>query len=168
MKKIFACLFLFIFFSGCGYHLVGTASYEKTVSLSGKKVAVITFANRVDEPEVESIFTRALTNELLQTGKLELVPKETADYVITGEVVLYNKETMTVNEKGDVLTYRLTLGVNVKVKDKTGKVIVSYNNLSDYEDYKVYEDIEKTKDAEREAVRKISESLSQMIVSLLL
>ena len=167
MKKLFVFSLLLIF-TGCGYHLVGTAPYEKTVSLSGKKVAVVTFANRVDEPGVESIFTRALTNELLKTGRVELTSEKNADYIITGDVVVYRKETMSVDEKGDVLTYRLTLGVNVRVKDRGGRVVARYDNLTDYEDYRVYKDIEKTKDAEREAARKISESLSQMIASLLL
>ena len=168
MKRSVLLAFL-VFILGCGYHLVGTQRYEKAVSLSGKKVMVLPFANRVGEPEVESIFTRALVNELLKTGKIILTSsKEDADFIITGKVVGYNRETMSVDEKGDVLTYRLTMMVDVTVKDKRNKVVANYSGLSDYEDYPAYEDIERTKDAERAAVRSISQSIAQMLASLLI
>ncbi len=153
----------------CGYRLVGTyPEGSKRVHLAGSKVYVAPFKNRTEEPNVEYYITDQLVSSLQRTGKITIVSREEADYTVEGEVVGYTKDVVALDSSGDVSVYRLTISANVVVKDRDGKVLERLKGISEYEDYQVYSDIERTKSAEREAVERISQEIGQLIASLLL
>ncbi|BAT70921.1 lipoprotein [Thermosulfidibacter takaii ABI70S6] len=167
MRKI-VVLLLLLSFTSCGYRLVGTAPETQGVHLTGKKVFVEPFKNRTSEPGVEYYITNELVSSLQRTAEIEVVSKEDADYTITGKVVGYNKEVMSLDPSGDVSVYRLTITVDVLVLDSNGNEVAELPGISEYEDYRVYDEIERTKASEREATQKAAREIAQQIASLVL
>ncbi len=162
-------LFLVFFCLSCGYRLVGTVPEEtKRLHLAGSRVYVAPFKNRTDEPNVEYYITNRLVQSLQRTSKIIVVEKKLADYVIEGEVTGYNREVVSLDSSGDVSTYRLNIIVSVYVYDRDGRRVGEFKELSEYEDYRVYDEIEATKAAEREAVENIAQEIAQQIAVLLL
>ncbi len=168
MRKLITPFLFVLFLSSCGYRLVGTAPEGKRLHIAGSKVYVAPFKNRTSEPNVEYYITNNLIFSLQRTAKITVVSKDQADYTIEGEVLGYSKRAVALDSSGDVSVYRLTVVVRVRVYDTNGKLVAEYPSVSEYEDYNVYDEIERTKAEERRAVRRVSEGIAQQIASLLL
>ena len=156
---------------GCGYTLVGQGAPKgwphAKVHLKGKSVAINTFKSTVDEPGVESIVTTYIKNEFIKDGRVKVVAGD-AEYYLDGTVVTYEKDTIALNKEGDTAQYRLTVGVNFVLTDKAGNVVWNANNLKESQDYRSYQEIERSKGAERDALREAARDLAVMVTGLLL
>ncbi len=141
---------------------------EGKVHLAGHRVYIRPFANRTHEPNVEARITQELVSSLQRTSKIEVVSKDEAEYVVSGSVVGYSKEVVALDSSGDVSVYRLTITVNLTVADRAGKVVGDFKGIQDYEDYRVYDEIERTKAEEHRAVERIAREIAQRIAVLLL
>ena len=166
-RSIFFVFALILILSSCGYRLVGTAPSSK-VCLVGKKVYVAPFKNRTGEPNIEGYMTSEVVSSLQRTGKIEVADEAHAEYFIKGEIVGYTKTVVALDASGDVSTYRLTVTVNVSVRDAKGKEVLKLDGLSHYEDFRVYDEIERTKAEERRAFRDIVSDIAQEIAAQLL
>ena len=136
--------------------------------LVGKKVYVAPFKNRTGEPNIEGYMTNEVVSSLQRTGKIEITDEGHADYFIKGEIVGYTKTVVALDASGDVSTYRLTVTVNVSVTDAKGKEVLKLDGLSHYEDFRVYDEIERTKAEERKAFRDIASDIAQELAAQLL
>ena len=156
---------------GCGYTLVGEGSTQNwahaSVYLRGKTLAINTFTSEVDEPGVENIVTTYVKNEFVKDGRVKVVAGD-ADYTLNGRVVTYHKETIALNKAGDTAQYRLTVGVDLVLTDRNGKVVWSAKDLRESQEYQSYREIERSKGSERDALREASRDLAQMVTGLLL
>jgi hypothetical protein len=73
-----------ILFSGCGYHVAGTAS---RLPAGLKVIAVPTIENRTNRYRIEQLMTEAVVHEFLARTKYRIVPTEdNADAVLHGEI----------------------------------------------------------------------------------
>ncbi len=156
---------------GCGYTLVGEGSPKgwahANVYLKGKTLAINTFTSEVDEPGVENIVTTYVKNEFVKDGRVKVLAGD-ADYTLDGRVVTYRKDTIALNKAGDTAQYRLTVGVDFVLTDRTGKVVWSAKDLRESQEYQSYQEIERSKGAERDALREAARDLARMVTGLLL
>ncbi len=156
---------------GCGYSLVGEGAPKgwahAKVHLRGKSVAIETFTSKVDEPGVENIVTTYVKNEFIKDGRVKVVTGD-ADYTLRGTVVTYSKVTTALNKSGDTAQYRLTVGVNFVLTDRNGNVVWNANDLRESKDFQSYREIERSKGAERDALREAADDLAVMVTGLLL
>jgi Lipopolysaccharide-assembly len=78
------CVCVAILFSGCGYHVAGTAS---RLPAGLKVIAVPTIENRTNRYRIEQLMTEAVVHEFLARTKYRIVPTEdNADAVLHGEI----------------------------------------------------------------------------------
>ena len=124
---------LFLFFYSCGYHFSDIAGRENEI----RSVAVELFSNETSEPTLEFLFTRALRDEFIKKGNIELTSVDKADAVFKGRVI--NIYTVDVAHTGVEQTSetRIFVVLDVKCEDvRTGKVLWQDNQLTFYEEYK--------------------------------
>jgi outer membrane lipopolysaccharide assembly protein LptE/RlpB len=169
-------LFLVFFFVafvmwGCGYTLVGGGpskggSHAK-VHLEGKSLVINTFHSTIDEPGVESIVTAYVKSEFVKDGRVKVVAAG-GEYTLDGTVVTYEKNTLALNKEGDTAQYRLTVGVDLVLKDRAGNVVWSSKDLRDSQEYQSYREIERNKASEREALKEAARDIAVMVTGLLL
>jgi len=155
----------------CGYALVGEGTPKgwahANVYLKGKSVAINTFRSTIDEPGVENIVTTYIKSEFVKDGRVTVVARD-ADYVLEGTVVTYEKDTIALNKAGDTAQYRLTVGVSFVLTDKAGNIVWNADDLRESQEFRSYQEIERSKGAEREALREAVRDLAVMVTGLLL
>ncbi len=167
-KSIFSLLFylliLTVSISGCGYHLVGSGSLPAHI----KTISIPLFINKTQEQGAEDVLTRAVINEFI-TGKVKLVDSSQADARLSGEIVSYVVQPTQFNSNKQVIQYKLTVGVNVKLEDLVNrKVLWEQQNLTEDEDFNVSPDISPIEldDRERRAFERLAEDLAGRILDL--
>ncbi len=170
MKRLFYVFMPLLFLmTGCGYTLVGQGNLPDHI----KTIAIPVFENTTLEEGVEQTLTSAVAQEFARGGKVKLVAEDKADAVVTGKIVLYkNKEAVqyqNVDDKTEVKTYKLTVTINVELKDMVKDVVLwKTEGLSENKDYDGGPELGATqeKDNEREALSDISKKLAGKIRTL--
>ncbi|HBR16980.1 MAG: hypothetical protein A3G39_00370 [Deltaproteobacteria bacterium RIFCSPLOWO2_12_FULL_43_16] len=161
-KFLFCILYsIFCILPSCGYHIAG-----KGGSMPGN-VATITIPflkNQTQKPDVETIVTTALVDEFVKSGIVKVV-EENADAVISGAVTSYDLTPVSFNKNDVIQEYRLTIKIEVSlVRKSDGKIVWQDKNITDYEDFKVTTtDINATKTAELDAVKKMAKDTARLI-----
>jgi len=88
--------------------------------------------------------------------------------VLEGTVVTYERDTIALNKAGDTAQYRLTVGVSFVLTDKAGNIVWNADDLRESQEFRSYQEIERSKGAEREALREAVRDLAVMVTGLLL
>jgi len=160
---------LLVAMTGCGYTLVGQGNLPDHI----KTIAIPVFENTTLEDGIEQTITNAAVQEFVRGGKVKLVSEDKADAILTGKIVLYkNKEGVqyeNVDDKTEVKTYKLTVTVNVELKDLVNDIVLwKTEGLSENQDYEGGPEVGATeeKDNEREALSEISKELAGKIRAL--
>ncbi len=113
---VILCLLL----SGCGYHLAGKQLNE----VSGRSIAVPTFANRTTTYKIEQELTDEVRRELIRRTHFKVVPEDTGDIVVTGEVLNYNAVPVIFDPNGRGAAYTILVDLSVRVREAdTGKIL---------------------------------------------
>lgn len=146
--------------SGCGYSLSRTGSAAGP-SKGKYKVSVPMFVNDTFEPLVEETLTSALKDELATDGRWVLTAREDADLLVTGRVTRFELEPLSYDAKERILEYRVRIRSDVKVTDlKTDKPLWKDADMESFADYRVTDDVTKSKIRKDEAVRKAARSFA--------
>ena len=108
-----------VLFSGCGYTIRSGLRSDITA------INIATFENRTFEHGLEVDLSKVLTKEFILDGALSVVDASSADVQLSGEVVEYVLEPYTYgSEETEVDQYRVSVRVNVSLKDVAkGKVM---------------------------------------------
>jgi len=115
---VIACLTLMT--SGCGYRLAG----KKLNNGEGRTIAVPTFANRTTTYRIEQRLTEAVRREFIRRTRFTVVPAETGDVVVAGEVLNFAAVPIIFNEQGRGSSYSILVDLNVRLTDtQTGAVL---------------------------------------------
>lgn len=102
--------------SGCGYTLAGQGSLPGHI----KTLAIPTFGNLTQEQGVEDVLTQAMIDVYARGGKVQLVVENAADAVLVGVIRSYSDdEAVEFNDQNEPLKYRLTVGIDVELRDLT-------------------------------------------------
>ena len=152
--------------AGCGYTLVGQGSLPEHI----KTIAIPTFENNTVEEGVEEIVTQAVIDEYVRGGKVRLVSEDEADAILWGTIQSYDPdEAITYNEDNDVSSYRLTVEVNVVLKDLVkDEVLWETEGLAEDADFEGGPEVDITTEEENEerALEELAEELAQQIRAL--
>ena len=120
-------LLLILCLSGCGYT---TGSLLPTRL---KTVYVENFANKIDvsnepsdkrgykiyRPQVDTDVTKAIIDQFIFDGHLQIVDKDGADLTLSGELIDYYKQPLRYDRLDNVEEYRIIITVNIELKDNT-------------------------------------------------
>src|SRR3989304_1422790 len=122
------------------------------------------FKNRIQKPDVETVITSALIEEFVKSEVAKVV-EEDAEAVINGVITGYELMPVSFNRNDVIQEYRVTIRVEVQlVRGSDGKVLWEDKNITDYEDFKVSAaDVNATKTAEWDAVKKMARDTSRLI-----
>ena len=146
---------------GCGYSTSGNLPSHI------KSVAVPMFKNKTQEPAVESTITAAVVNAFASSGKLKVVPVDQADSILDGEVVGYDVQTVSVDQKINVRQYRLVVTFNLQFRDaRQGGMLFRQEGLQERADFVVPFTVSATISREEGAVRLAAVEIGRRIVNL--
>lgn len=149
--------------------MLGACGYSTKGNLPDhiKTVAVPTFKNKTQEPAVESTVTAAVVNAFTTSGKLRVVPVGQADSVLEGEVVGYDVQTVSVDNRINVRQYRLVVTVNLEFRDvRQGSLLFRQEGFQERADFAVPGQVSATIGREESAVRLAAVEIGRRIVNL--
>jgi len=150
----------------CGYSMKGSATMNGSPGRSAyHSIAVPMFENDTFEPLIEKAVSSALKEEILHDGRLVLAGPEDADLVVIGRVKSFELQPLTYDPLERIQEYRLIIISEVRVKERgSEKVLWKDSTIESHADYRVTQDVTKSKINRIEAVRKASKSLSEKFV----
>ena len=123
MRKVIvfgSLVFLSTFTSGCAYRLAG----KRFNNGAGMTIAVPTFTNRTTTYRIEQRITDAVRQELIKKTRYKVVPEETGDVVMAGEVLSFIAVPIIFNQQGRGSSYSLLVDMSVRLTESsTGKVL---------------------------------------------
>jgi hypothetical protein len=113
-------VFLSTLTSGCAYRLAG----KRFNNGAGMTIAVPTFTNRTTTYRIEQRITDAVRQELIKKTRYKVVPEETGDVVMAGEVLSFIAVPVIFNQQGRGSSYSLLVDMSVRLTESsTGKVL---------------------------------------------
>jgi len=105
---------------GCGYRLAN----KNLGGGAGQTIAVPTFTNRTTTYRIEQRLSEAVRQELIRRTRFKVVPENSGDVVMAGDVLSYTAVPVVFNQQGRGSTYDILVDLNVRLTDtKTGKVL---------------------------------------------
>ncbi|HEV8383708.1 MAG TPA: LptE family protein [Candidatus Acidoferrales bacterium] len=161
-------VFLFSFFTACGYHVAGRGS---ALPAEWKTLAVPALENKTTRYRIEQRLTEALVRELLARTKYRIVADESsADAVLRGEVdrvesnaVLFDAAT------GRATAMVVTVQLKVRLIDRaSGKVHYQNENFVFREQYEVSTDVNSFFEEQQPALDRLARDFAARLVSALL
>ena len=151
---------------GCGYTLVGQGSLPRHI----ETIAIPTFDNTTLEQGVEDVMTQAMIDVFVRGGKMQLVMENSADALLIATIRSYNAdEAIEFNDQNDPLKYRLTVTIDVKLRDLTSENTIwqaeQLQGTADFlggPDYNLAEQNEYA----REALEKLAKEMAEKVFAL--
>lgn len=111
----------------CGYHFTPVGG---VVPQGAKTIAIPVFINDTYEPFVDIEVTKAVVEEFLTDGRLQVVSHEAADLVMRGRVTKFELTPTTYTVDSHVQSYNVAIGVSLSIEDaKTQKVLLQDKGL---------------------------------------
>lgn len=163
MRKFFpAIAILLLMLNSCGYTISRTGG-QSGPPYGASKVAVPLFVNDTFEPLVEKDVTAALQEEIASDGRWSLSDRADADVVVVGRVSQFTLTPLSYDEKERIMEYRVTMKSEIKLLDKAEKVLWK-DTIDTFADYRVTEDVTKSKIRHGEAVRKASKNMAEEFI----
>jgi len=142
LKKVLFLLAIFYLpfaIFGCGY------TTRSMISDKYKSIYITPFVNKTDitsefntgsqyhiyRPHLESDVTSAVVNKFLFDGNLKPVKMDDADLILKGELVDFRKDPLRYDNSDNVLQYRVSIVVNMKMWDrKEDKLVWEENSFT--------------------------------------
>lgn len=98
----------------CGYRLSGTGGL---VPPGTHSIAVPAFINNTNEPYVDVEITKAVVNEFISDGRLQVADVEVADLVLRGKVQKFELVALSYSAASYVQQYKVRLVVDAALED---------------------------------------------------
>lgn len=128
MKKIFGVLILTaaLFLPACGY------STRSSLPAHIKTIYVPSFPNKIDFqasnpnsyiPLLEVTAHEALVNQFLFDGNLRVVDEKSADLILKGELIAYERSPLRYTDNDNVQEYRVAVTVRLTMADPSGQIL---------------------------------------------
>lgn len=164
MQRRFLLLIIGVLFafSGCGYQIAG----GKRTPLDLPSLSVPVFENSTVKPDIEGIITEAFISELISS----VVIVNDGQAVMSGVIKEYGLTPVSFTQTDVNQEYRLTVAVSLTITRKSdNKILWMDGNIIETEDFVVnINDVNATKDAEENALRKLSADMARTIEERLL
>jgi outer membrane lipopolysaccharide assembly protein LptE/RlpB len=160
---------LFLTVVGCGYHLVGTATY---LPPEIQRLHVEFFENQTSRGDMDQRVAEALNLEWVRRGRFELVDRaEDADIVLGGTMTRLSVVPVSFDESGRATEYQMTLLTEVWLNDVRGEdpvLLWENKSFSRRTSYAVDEDSVDYFDRQRAAMDELSTDYARALVSAVL
>ena len=148
--------------SACGYRFAEEGGFPGDT----ERLFVKVLENKTQETGVESILTAALLSELTLRKTDQLASGiDDADVVLSGFVDRVTINTISVSKPDVAGERRVTVTVDLKLTQKDGSTVWTAKGLSDFEEYLVDPDTERTDANRRNAIRVLSKRIAEMTVN---
>ena len=117
-----ALISMLLLLTACGYRFTPVGGI---VPENAKAIAIPVFINGTYEPFIDTEVTRAVVDEFLADGRLQVVSLEAADIVLKGTVTKFDITPTSYTVDNYVASYNVSIGVNITIVDaKAGKVLL--------------------------------------------
>ena len=115
--------------AACGYRLSGTGA--GVLPSHVQAIAVESFANRTDRPEIEQRITEALTRELSRRGRYRVVTDpNAADAVLEGAITAYRTPPVEFTSAGRQSRVEATVTLEATLRERARDAVLwSQNGL---------------------------------------
>lgn len=125
--------------TACGYRLAGTSS---VLPDHVKIIAVVSFANQTERPEIEQRVTEAVARELSRRGRYEVVADPAkADAVLAGTVTSYRTIPVEFTTEGREARTEATLTIQATLRETASdEILWSQSGLIFKEQFDVTEE----------------------------
>jgi outer membrane lipopolysaccharide assembly protein LptE/RlpB len=162
---LFATISL-LFFTGCGYHVAGTATH---LPPQVRTLAVPIFVNNSLTYHTNIALTDAVIHELNLRTKLRITPAEntqSADAILNGTVLTEVIVPLTYDSStGQSSSYLVTVTAKVVLTSADGRVLYQNNNYSFRQQYQSTQDLPSFIREDSPAVRRLARDFAQAVVS---
>ncbi|MCD6429973.1 MAG: LptE family protein [Deltaproteobacteria bacterium] len=139
-KKYFPILILLLLFllvSGCGYRLRGTGELREDL----QRVAILPFANKTFESQVENDLYDALVDEFARSKNLKVVAASDADLLISGTIDVIDSHAISYSSDDKTYEYRVSMTIDVEVTEaRSRQVYWRRSAMREVEEYKATDD----------------------------
>ncbi len=120
--------FVMLLVSSCGYH---TTPVGGIVPESAKTIAIPVLINGTNEPYVDVEVTKAVVDEFLTDGRLQVVSLDAADVVMRGRVIRFELTPLSYTLDSHVQQYMVNISVDVRIEEtKSQKILWQEKGLS--------------------------------------
>ena len=162
-SKCILLIFLFAWLSAaCGYRFAEEGGFPGNT----ERLFVKVLENKTQETGVENILTAALLNELTLRKTDELARGiDDADVVLSGVVSRVTISTISESKPDVADERRVMVSVDLKLTKKDGSTVWAANDFSDFEEYLVDTDTERTDANRRNAIRVLSKRIAERTVN---
>ena len=127
------------------------------------------FENRTTRIDIGKLLTGDFINRLVGSGKITVARPADAQAAIRGVVTAYRKEPITFDMNRKPLANRLTIVMDVTlVTSEGGRTIFEERDVAARWDYALQDDLEANDRQEDDAVKRVSDLMSQKLVNLML
>ena len=154
-----------LFFSGCGYRLVGTGS---ALPPHIKTIHIPVFENTSSQPEIHRQLTSFVLQSFISDGRLKIVNKNDADLVVDATLSYYNLRNVAFSSQDLVSDIIIELEIDLKVTDQVKNEIFIKKKLKQQWDYKSTPDLADTETARLEALDQAYIDFGNRLVSLII
>ena len=161
-----AVAFLMLALAGCGYHVTGSAN---ALPAEVRTIAVMPWRNASTQYKLSDYITEAVTRELITRTRYKVVADPAmADAVLSGAVAnLVSGATVSDPIKG-ATGAQMVAYIQVKLVDKSGKVLFERPNVEYRERYEISVDPKQYFDESQVAAQRLSRDVGHSIVSAIL
>ena len=146
---------------GCGY------SFRTSLPPGIQSIHVPVLENRTQEPGIEDFITQALTQAVVQSGRVRIARNaQDADAVLEGAVVEYRLNALSFDRSANVTSYRLIIGLSLVFKDlKQNQILWKQDRIEERADFLVAGQVTQTLAREELAVQRAAVDVARAIVS---
>jgi len=149
---------LFLLAAGCGYHVSGKGG---GLPLGVRSLSIPVFVNQTSKPDIEATITNAFVSEFVSSVDVA----EDGEAVMEGLIKSYSLGTVSYTRSDVNLEQRLTVVMSVVLRRRPGGAVLWQDeDVRDYEDFMIDStDVNATREAELEALRKISRDTARLV-----
>lgn len=151
----------------CGYHLAGRST---SLPPDLKRLAVPTFQNRTNRPQIEQRITEHVIDEMTTRGRLHIVAREEeADAVLRGEILSYSVVPVIISEQGRATRYESRITAHVILSQvPTDRVLWEDNHFLFKGQYNVTATEQGFVDQETVAIDDVATDFARSVVTSIL
>lgn len=152
-----------VLLTGCAGYRLGPSN---GLAPGEKSIEVLPFANRTLEPRLTDAVTAQLRKELMRDATYRLESDGSADIVVNGAIVEYDRRELTVSRR-DTLTvrdYRLSLAAEVTATDRVSGRKILNERVTGYTIIRVGDDLVSS---ERQALPLLARDFARTLTDML-
>jgi outer membrane lipopolysaccharide assembly protein LptE/RlpB len=162
-----ACALLFFLLSGCGYHVAGTANL---LPADIHTIAVVPWRNASIQYKLSDYLAESVSREMITRTHYKIVADPAqADAILSGAVAnLFSSATVSDPVTGRSTGAQVVVIIQVKLTDKSGKVLFDRPNVEFRERYEISVSPQQYFDEMPAALQRLSRDVARTVVSAIL